>query len=72
MENKYKAFISYRRTGRDCVAAEVLQQMLEQYVIPEANKKGVKKKLGSFFRDITHISADPNLRHVIYNACCYL
>ena len=68
MENKYKAFISYRRTGRDSVAAEVLQQMLEQYVIPEANKKGVKKKLGSFFRDITHISADPNLRHVIYNA----
>ena len=35
MEYKYKAFISYRRTGRDCIAAKSLQQILEQYIIPK-------------------------------------
>jgi hypothetical protein len=68
MEYKYKAFISYRRTGRDSIAAEVLQQMLEQYVIPEDNRTGRRKKLGSIFRDKTHIDGDPNLRQIIYNA----
>ncbi len=68
MEYKYKAFISYRRTERDSAAAEMLQQMLEQYVIPEGNPEGVKKKLGPIFRDKTHIDADPNLRQRIYNA----
>ena len=66
MECKYKAFISYRRSGRDSIAAEVLQQMLEQYVIPE--EKGPNKKLGPIFRDKTHVDGVPHLRRTIYDA----
>lgn len=68
VEYKYKAFISYRREGIDAAAAEKLQRMLEQYIVPKDFRENHARKLGYIFRDKTHIDADPYLRGILYDA----
>lgn len=68
VEYKYKAFISYRREGIDVSAAEKLQRMLEQYIVPKDFRENHARKLGYIFRDKTHIDADPDLRGILYDA----
>ena len=51
-EQKYNAFISYRRTGHDVAVAKEVQRSLEQFCVPRSIRASTgKEKIDRIFRD---------------------
>ena len=70
MENyTYKAFISYRHTEPDEIAAKRLHTLIETYGIPGELKKSLgMKKMGRVFRDQEELPLSTDLGADIYKA----
>jgi WD40 repeat protein len=68
-EEKYLAFISYRRSGKDAVAAKRIQESLESFRVPSdlVKARGYPGRLRPIFRDDSDLPATSDLPERIRN-----
>ena len=68
-EQKYNAFISYRRTARDTAVAKEVQQSLEHFRVPRGIRTASgKERIDRIFRDQEELEITSNLSRRIEDA----